>query len=350
MRKLLVATGACMLLAAVPTARAAGQAGTECYWVGFKEFGQHPNRGAVLFDIVKVTLVEHKASRNDTDEFLTIDGDYVPGTGRLVFGLADDYATIHRQELETNNPWLRDYQWSSGIVSAERCYLTRARAESERNMYEFNLVKMYRVAYLHGDWTTLEASVKKGADPITLSAPTPSRAKIADPKKAEVHQKDSVAGKAVAPITLTPHTPSPAEVAAKKRAAADSAVAVVAAAAQKKVIVASNQKLAADRKTADAKEADAVKRLQTRHACVDTTKFDARGATEAAARAKLHLEAVGYMGVNRVGDPFKVLSADVSCHANTFDKNEVVCVGKQVGEVQRIGACGSRSPTAGVKK
>jgi hypothetical protein len=102
-----------------------------------------------------------------------------------------------------------------------------------------------------------------------------------------------------------------------------------------------------DKKVADFKES------QKRHTCSKTTSSVARAYTEAEARAKLEkiTEPAGSSGKNFVGDPYRVISRDISCRREATNINpEYICSAKQAAEVDVVGPCGGSGPSQGISR
>jgi hypothetical protein len=82
--------------------------------------------------------------------------------------------------------------------------------------------------------------------------------------------------------------------------------------------------------------------------CTNSSSTSWDGSTEEAARAKFkNLPAVGTTGTNALGEPYRIVSNNISCQPDTRITNSIYCTAKVVSEVTHRGRCGSNSPSKG---
>ncbi|MGZ5056628.1 MAG: cell envelope integrity protein TolA [Methylobacter sp.] len=88
-----------------------------------------------------------------------------------------------------------------------------------------------------------------------------------------------------------------------------------------------------------------------RHSCRHIVTATGTADTEADAKAQIYLESPGNTGVTAAGDPYTVVSSNITCKKQTTTTNpEYKCIGKQVNNVRSISECGSSADSQGGAK
>lgn len=123
---------------------------------------------------------------------------------------------------------------------------------------------------------------------------------------------------------------------------------------QTPINVAANMPASMPAITSTAERMVAIEESKKRHTCVYAITEVRSDYEEAAARSQIQksMQAPGVTGLTGAGDPYKVLSLDISCKKEATNINpQYDCVGRQKNEVSQIGRCGGSSTTAeGVSK